>query len=53
MHDIQLGTYGQSERDAGHEMAAERPEAFSSLTADFLQRHEAFIVTQKSSLLNP
>ena len=39
--------------DAGHEVAAERPEAFSSLVGDFLERREAFIVSQKSSLLNP
>jgi pimeloyl-ACP methyl ester carboxylesterase len=39
--------------DAGHEVGAERPEAFSSLVGDFLERHEAFIVSQKSSLLNP
>lgn len=39
--------------DAGHEVAAERPEAFSSLVVDFLQRREAFIVNQRSSLINP
>jgi pimeloyl-ACP methyl ester carboxylesterase len=39
--------------DAGHEAAADRPEAFSSLVTDFLERREAFIVTQKSSLLHP
>jgi pimeloyl-ACP methyl ester carboxylesterase len=37
--------------DAGHEVAAERPEAFSSLVGDFLERRETFIVNQKSSLL--
>lgn len=39
--------------DAGHEAAADRPEAFATLVADFLERGEAFIVTRKSSLLNP
>jgi pimeloyl-ACP methyl ester carboxylesterase len=39
--------------DAGHEVGAERPEAFTSLVSDFLERHEAFIVTQTSSRLNP
>jgi pimeloyl-ACP methyl ester carboxylesterase len=39
--------------DAGHDVGADRPEAFSSLVGDFLERHEAFIVSQKSSLLNP
>jgi pimeloyl-ACP methyl ester carboxylesterase len=39
--------------DAGHEVGADRPEAFASLVSDFLERREAFIVTQTSSLLNP
>ncbi|HEV7664478.1 MAG TPA: alpha/beta hydrolase [Chloroflexota bacterium] len=39
--------------NAGHEIAVDRPEAFVSLVADFLERREAFIVTQKSSLLHP
>jgi len=39
--------------DAGHETAAERPEAFADLVSDFLQRREAFIVTQRSSMLHP
>jgi pimeloyl-ACP methyl ester carboxylesterase len=39
--------------DAGHEVGADRPEAFASLVADFLARREAFIVNQRSSLINP
>jgi pimeloyl-ACP methyl ester carboxylesterase len=39
--------------DAGHDGAAERPEAFTSLVSDFLQRREAFIVNDASSLLHP
>lgn len=39
--------------DAGHEVGADRPEAFSNLVADFLVRREAFIVSQRSSLINP
>ena len=39
--------------DAGHEVAADRPEAFVSLVSDFLERREAFIVSQTSSLLHP
>jgi pimeloyl-ACP methyl ester carboxylesterase len=39
--------------DAGHEVGAERPEAFTSLVGDFLERREAFIVNDQSSLLNP
>ena len=39
--------------DAGHEAAADRPEAFTSLVRDFLERREAFIVTTRSALLHP
>jgi pimeloyl-ACP methyl ester carboxylesterase len=39
--------------DAGHEAGIERPEALASLVKDFLNRREAFIVTEKSSLLHP
>jgi pimeloyl-ACP methyl ester carboxylesterase len=39
--------------DAGHETAAERPEAFAALVDDFLTRREAFIVNERSSLLHP
>jgi pimeloyl-ACP methyl ester carboxylesterase len=39
--------------DAGHEVGADRPEAFASLVNDFIERREAFIVSQKSSLLHP
>jgi len=39
--------------DAGHEVGADRPQAFASLVSDFLVRREAFIVNQRSSLINP
>jgi pimeloyl-ACP methyl ester carboxylesterase len=39
--------------DAGHAIGADRPEAFASLVTDFLERREAFIVTQRSALLHP
>jgi pimeloyl-ACP methyl ester carboxylesterase len=39
--------------DVAHAPAAERPEAFASLVSDFLQRREAFIVTERSALLHP
>ncbi len=39
--------------DAGHEAGIERPEALASLVQDFLERREAFIVNEKSSLLHP
>ncbi|HEX5142203.1 MAG TPA: hypothetical protein VFX19_14780, partial [Dehalococcoidia bacterium] len=39
--------------DAGHEADADRPEAFSSLVNDFLQRHSAFVVKAESDLIHP
>ena len=39
--------------DAGHEVDADRPEAFVSVVSDFLQRHEAFLVNRQSGLINP
>ena len=38
---------------AGHAGGAPRPEALASLVQDFVTRREAFIVTEKSSLLHP
>lgn len=38
---------------AGHDAAADRPEAFANLVSDFFARREAFVVSQRSSLLNP
>ena len=39
--------------DAGHAIDADRPEAFASVVSDFLERHEQFIVTRTSGLVNP
>ena len=39
--------------DAGHVIAAERPEALTSLVADFIQRRETFIVERGSGIINP
>lgn len=38
---------------AGHQVAEDRPEAFASLVADFVERRDAFIVSQKDALLHP
>lgn len=38
---------------AGHQVAEDRPEAFASLVADFVERRDAFIVNQKDALLHP
>ena len=39
--------------DAAHAVDADRPEAVASVTADFLARHEKFLVTEESGLINP
>lgn len=39
--------------DAGHHIDADRPEAFVSVVSDFLERHEQFLVTRASSLIDP
>ncbi len=39
--------------DAGHAMDAERPEAFAEVAGDFLERHEAFLISRTETLLHP
>lgn len=39
--------------DAGHEIDADRPEAFVALVNDFYERHEAFVVNNQSGLRYP
>jgi pimeloyl-ACP methyl ester carboxylesterase len=39
--------------DAGHAIAAERPEAFTEAVADFLTRQEAFVVTRRGTMIFP
>lgn len=39
--------------DAGHAVAADRPEAFAEAVSDFLERHEQYVVTRRSSVLFP
>ncbi len=39
--------------DAGHAIGAERPEAFVEVVGDFLERHEAFIISRSETLINP
>jgi len=39
--------------DAGHAIGAERPEAFAEVVLDFLERHEAFIISRNETLINP
>ena len=39
--------------DAGHDVAAERPEALVNLVSDYLERRETFIVQNRSRVINP
>lgn len=39
--------------DAGHEVSTDRPEAFADLVDDFLQRHEAFVISQRTTVIDP
>jgi pimeloyl-ACP methyl ester carboxylesterase len=39
--------------DAGHAIAAERPQAFVEVIEDFLERHEAFVVSRTETAINP
>ena len=39
--------------DAGHAIAAERPEAFTEIVADFLDRHTAFLISRTETLIHP
>jgi pimeloyl-ACP methyl ester carboxylesterase len=39
--------------DAGHLIAAERPEAFTDAVTDFLTRLEAFVVSQRRTMIFP
>ncbi|HWB50306.1 MAG TPA: alpha/beta hydrolase [Stellaceae bacterium] len=39
--------------DAGHAIGTDRPEAFVEVVTDFLDRHEAFIISRNETLINP
>jgi alkanesulfonate monooxygenase SsuD/methylene tetrahydromethanopterin reductase-like flavin-dependent oxidoreductase (luciferase family) len=39
--------------DAAHAIDGDRPEAFAAAVADFLERHEKFVVRRDSGLLYP
>lgn len=39
--------------DAGHAIGTDRPEAFVEVVGDFLERHEAFIISRNETLINP
>jgi pimeloyl-ACP methyl ester carboxylesterase len=39
--------------DAGHAISTDRPEAFTEVTADFLERHEAFVINRAETVIHP
>ena len=39
--------------DAGHLISGERPEAFTEVVADFLERHEAFVISRTPTVIHP
>jgi pimeloyl-ACP methyl ester carboxylesterase len=39
--------------DAGHAIGAERPEAFAEIVTDFLERHEAFLISRAETAIHP
>jgi len=39
--------------DAGHEISTDRPEAFADVVDDFLERHEAFVINRRATLIEP
>ena len=39
--------------DAGHAIGAERPEAFVEVVADFIERHEAFVISRTGTVIHP
>jgi pimeloyl-ACP methyl ester carboxylesterase len=39
--------------DAGHAIAAERPEAFAEVVADFLERNDAFLIRRTRTVIFP
>jgi pimeloyl-ACP methyl ester carboxylesterase len=39
--------------DAGHAIAAERPEAFAEVVADFLERGDAFLISRAKTVIFP
>ena len=38
---------------AAHAISAERPEAFAEVVVDFLERHEAFVISRTETVIHP
>jgi len=39
--------------DAGHAISADRPDAFAEVVADFLERHDAFVISRSTTVIHP
>ncbi|HEV2101087.1 MAG TPA: alpha/beta hydrolase [Stellaceae bacterium] len=39
--------------DAGHAISTDRPEAFTEVVGDFIERHEAFVISRTPTVINP
>jgi pimeloyl-ACP methyl ester carboxylesterase len=39
--------------DAGHAISTDRPEAFTEVVVDFLERHEAFVISRTETVIHP
>src|SRR5438094_670233 len=39
--------------DAGHAISTDRPEAFIEVVVDFLERHEAFVISRAETVIHP
>ena len=39
--------------DAGHAVADDRPEAFAEVVGDFLERHDAFVISRATTVIHP
>jgi hypothetical protein len=50
---LNLRNCGRRTYDAGHAISTERPEAFVEVVADFLERHEAFVISRTETVVHP
>jgi pimeloyl-ACP methyl ester carboxylesterase len=39
--------------DAGHAISTDRPEAFTEIVSDFLERREAFVISRTETVIHP
>jgi pimeloyl-ACP methyl ester carboxylesterase len=39
--------------DAGHAVSENRPEAFAEVVGDFLERHDAFVISRATTMIHP